>query len=122
MGNDVAINFGGSSGNFELNVYKPLMIHNLLNSIRILSDTMISFTDNCIKGTTANTENIAEHLKNSLMLVTALNQHVGYDNAAKIAKNAFNKGITLKESAEQLDLVKPEDFDEWVIPEKMTRP
>lgn len=122
MGNDTAISIAGSQGNFELNVYKPLMIHNLLHSIRLLADGVLSFNNNCASGITANKDNIDKHLNNSLMLVTALNQHIGYDNAAKVAKNAFEKGMTLKESIVELKLMSADDFDKFVIPEEMTHP
>jgi fumarate hydratase class II len=122
MGNHTAITIGGSQGHFELNVFKPMMIHNLLHSIRLLSDTCTSFTDRCIVGLVANEDKIAEHLENSLMLVTALNDHIGYDAAAKIAKNAHEKGITLRESAIGLGLLTSEQFEEWVRPERMTGP
>ena len=118
----VAISIGGSQGNFELNVFKPMMIHNLLHSIRLLSDSCVSFSENCIHGLKANEAKIAEHLENSLMLVTALNPHIGYDNAAKIAKNAHEKGLTLRQSAIELDLVNEEQFEEWVRPGDMTGP
>ena len=120
MGNHAALTMGGSQGNFELNVYKPLMIHALLHSIRLLSDSCRSFADRCISGLEANEENIASHLENSLMLVTALNPHIGYDNAAKIAKRAHENGTTLRQSALELGLVTDEQFDEWVRPESMT--
>ncbi len=120
MGNHTAITIGGSQGNFELNVYKPMMVHNILHSVRILSDTCRSFTDRCVKGLEANEDKIASHLENSLMLVTALNPHIGYDNAAKIAKNAHKKGLTLRQSALELGLLTDEQFDEWVRPESMT--
>ena len=122
MGNHVAISIGGSQGNFELNVFKPLMIHNLLHSTRLLSDSCVSFSENCILGLSANEAKIAEHLENSLMLVTALNPHIGYDNAAKIAKNAHEKGLTLRQSAIELDLVNEQQFEEWVRPSDMTGP
>ena len=122
LGNDVAINIGGASGNFELNVYKPLMVYNFLQSTRLLTDGCRSFREFCIEGLVANQEQIQKHLQESLMLVTALNPHVGYDNAAKIAKNAHKKGITLKASAIELGLVKSEDFDQWVRPEDMIGP
>tara|TARA_Y100000588_G_C14063838_1_gene842723 strand:- start:86 stop:1036 length:951 start_codon:yes stop_codon:yes gene_type:complete len=120
MGNHTAISIGGSQGNFELNVYKPMMVHNLLHSVRILSDTCRSFTDKCVVGLEANEENISAHLENSLMLVTALNPHIGYDNAAKIAKNAHQNGLTLRQSALELEMLTDEQFDEWVRPESMT--
>jgi fumarate hydratase class II len=122
MGNDVAISIGGASGNFELNVFKPLMIHNFLQSVRLLTDGCRSFREFCVEGLVANKDQIQKHLQESLMLVTALNPHVGYDHAAKIAKNAHKKGITLKASAIELGLVKAEDFDKWVRPEDMIGP
>jgi fumarate hydratase class II len=122
MGNDAAIGFAGSQGNFELNVFNPVMIHNLLHSIRLLHDASHGFVDYCIAGIELNRAQIAEHLNNSLMLVTALNPHVGYDNAAKIAKHAHKKGISLRESAVELELLTGEQFDEHVKPEEMTRP
>jgi fumarate hydratase class II len=122
FGNDVAVNFGGALGNFELNVMRPLVIHNFLQSVRLLADGAVSFTDNCVVGIEANTPVIDELLKRSLMLVTALNPHIGYDNAAKIAKNAHKKGMTLKESALELKLLTAEQFDQWVRPEDMLGP
>ena len=122
IGNDMAVATGGATGHFELNVFKPMMVFNVLNSIRLLGDSAVSFTDNCVVGIQANKEKIGEHLKNSLMLVTALNPHVGYDNAAKIAKNAFEKNTTLKESAVELGLLSAEDFDKFVKPENMIGP
>ncbi|EKO17436.1 class II fumarate hydratase [Leptospira kirschneri] len=122
IANDVAVNIGGASGNFELNVFKPLIIHNVLNSIRLLSDSCVSFEEHCARGITPNKERLNEHLNNSLMLVTALNPHIGYDNAAKIAKNAHKKGTTLKESGIELGLLTSEQFDQWVLPEKMIHP
>jgi fumarate hydratase class II len=122
MGNDAAIGFAGSQGNFELNVFNPVMIHNLLHSIRLLKDACHGFVDYCIRGIELNREKIDEHLKNSLMLVTALNPYIGYDNAAKIAKNAHKKGISLRESAIELGLLTGEQFDEYVRPEEMTHP
>ena len=122
FGNDAAIGFGGSQGNFELNVFKPVMIHNFLHSVRLIHDACHGFVDYCIKGIELNYDQIDHYLQNSLMLVTALNQHVGYDNAAKIAKNAHKKGISLKESAVQLGLLTAEKFDELVKPEEMTHP
>jgi fumarate hydratase class II len=122
FGNDVAVNFGGALGNFELNVMRPLVIHNFLQSVRLLADGAVSFTDNCVVGIKANTPVIDELLRRSLMLVTALNPHIGYDNAAKLAKNAHKKGITLKESALELGLVTAEQFDQWVRPEDMLGP
>jgi fumarate hydratase class II len=122
FGNDVAVNFGGASGNFELNVFKPVIIFNVLNSIRLLSDACESFTDNCVAGIEANENNIKKHLENSLMLVTALNPHIGYDNAAKVAKKAHAENKTLKEAAVELGLLTAEKFDELVRPEKMIGP
>jgi fumarate hydratase class II len=118
-GNDVAVNIGGMSGNFELNVFKPVIIHNFLMSARLLADGADSFREHCVLGMTANRERIQENLQNSLMLVTALNPHIGYDNAARIAKTAHAKGKTLKETAVELGLVTAEQFDEWVRPETM---
>ncbi|MFG1494846.1 class II fumarate hydratase [Halobacteriovorax sp. ZH4_bin.1] len=122
LGNDAAIGFAGSQGNFELNVYKPVMIHNFLHSLTLLADSMDSFNKNCVSGIVPNRENIEKNLNNSLMLVTALNQYIGYDNAAKIAKNAHTKGTTLKESAIELGLLSADDFDKYVVPSKMTQP
>jgi fumarate hydratase, class II len=122
MGNDAAIGFAGSQGNFELNVFNPVMIHNLLNSIRLLKDACHGFVEHCVEGIELNRARIEEHLRNSLMLVTALNPHIGYDNAAKIAKNAHKKGISLRQSAIELGLLTGEQFDEYVKPEEMTHP
>ncbi|HKQ53120.1 MAG TPA: class II fumarate hydratase [Pyrinomonadaceae bacterium] len=122
FGNDAAIGFAGSQGNFELNVFNPVMIHNLLHSIRLIKDACHGFVDYCVAGIELNREKIDEHLRNSLMLVTALNPHIGYDNAAKIAKNAHKKGISLRESAIELGLLTGEQFDEYVKPEEMTHP
>ena len=120
IGNDTAINVGGSSGNFELNVFKPVMIYNLLQSIRLLADSCRSFNDHCVAGIEPNKTQIEKHLTGSLMLVTALNPHIGYDNAAKVAKKAYQENTTLKESAVALVLLTEEEFDEKVRPEKMT--
>lgn len=122
FGNDVAVNFGGAMGNFELNVFKPVIIFNVLNSIRLISDACDSFTDNCVVGIEANTVNIKKHLENSLMLVTSLNPHIGYDNAAKVAKKAHKENTTLKQAAMDLGLLTSEKFDEVVRPEKMVGP
>jgi fumarate hydratase class II len=122
FGNDTAITFAGSQGNFELNVFKPVMIHNLLHSIRLLHDACEGFVEFCIKGIELNRERIDEHLRKSLMLVTALNPHIGYDKAAQVAKNAHKKNISLRESAVELGFLSGEDFDRLVKPEKMTRP
>ncbi len=122
MGNDAAIGFAGSQGNFELNVFKPVMIHNLLHSIRLIHDACHGFVAYCIDGMTINREKIDEYLRDSLMLVTALNPHIGYDKSAKIAKHAHQKGISLRESAIELGFLTGEDFDRWVKPEEMTHP
>ena len=122
FGNDVAITVAGSQGNFELNVYKPVMIHNLLHSIRLIHAACHGFVEYCISGIELNREQIDDYLKNSLMLVTALNPHIGYDNAAKIAKHAHHKKISLREAAVELGLLRGEDFDKFVKPEEMTHP
>lgn len=122
FGNDAAIGFAGSQGNFELNVFKPVMIHNYLHSVRLIHDACHGFVDYCIAGIEVNREKIDHYVADSLMLVTALNQHIGYDNAGKIAKNAHKKGISLKESAIELGLLDGEKFDELVRPEDMTHP
>jgi len=119
FGNDVAINIGGASGNFELNVFKPLIIHNFLQSARLLADGAASFNDNCASGIEPNRERIAELMRSSLMLVTALNPHIGYDKAAEIAKKAHQEGTTLREAALALGHVTPEQFDRWVRAEDM---
>jgi fumarate hydratase, class II len=120
--NDLATSFGGSQGNFELNVFKPVMIHNFLHSVRLLHDATHSFVEFCISGIEINREQIDEHLKNSLMLVTALNPHIGYDKAAQVAKNAHKKKISLRESAVELGYLTNEEFDQKVNPEDMTHP
>jgi fumarate hydratase class II len=122
MGNHVAVTVAGSNGHFELNVFKPVIAHNVLQSIRLLGDTARSFTDNCVVGIEPNIARIKKLVGDSLMLVTALNPHVGYDNAAKIAKKAHHKGTTLKEAAVALGILKAEDFDRLIKPEEMTRP
>ena len=119
MGNDVAVSIGGSNGHFELNVFKPMIASNLLSSARILGQAALSFNDNCIEGVEPNYEEIKNKLDNSLMLVTALNTHIGYDNAAKIAKKAHKEGTTLKQAALALELLTEEQFDLWVRPEDM---
>jgi fumarate hydratase class II len=119
MGNDVAVNIGGASGNFELNVYKPLIIHNFLGSVRLLADGASSFNDNCAAGIEPNLERIAQLVQNSLMLVTALNPHIGYDKAAEIAKKAHREGTSLKAAALALGHVTEAQFDAWVRPENM---
>ncbi len=120
MGNDVAVNIGGSNGHFELNVFKPLIAANVLQSANLIGDACISFNDKCAAGIEPNLPIIKLHLENSLMLVTALNTHVGYDNAAKIAKTAHKEGKTLKQTSIDLGLLTAEQFDEWVKPEDMT--
>ena len=122
IGMDNSIAIGGSNGHFQLNVYKPMMIYNLLTMISLLSDACESFEEKCVKGIKGNKNRIKEHLNNSLMLVTALNRYIGYENAAKIAKYAYQKNISLKQAALKLQLVKAEDFDKWVNPEKMIKP
>ncbi|HZH27512.1 MAG TPA: class II fumarate hydratase [Azospirillaceae bacterium] len=122
MGNHVAITVAGSNGHFELNVFKPVMIYNLLQSVKLLADACMSFTDNCVVGIEPNRERINQLLFGSLMLVTALNPHIGYDNAAKIAKKAHAEGTTLKEAALALGLLTSEQFDQWVRPEQMIGP
>lgn len=120
FGNDVAINVGGASGNFELNVFRPMIAHNFLQSVRLLADGMASFNDHCAAGIEPNRERIAELVQRSLMLVTALNPHIGYDKAAQIAKKAHKEGTSLREAALALGYVTAEQFDAWVRPEKMT--
>jgi len=122
MGNHTAITFAGANGHLELNVFKPVLIQNLLQSIRLLADASVSFADNCLEGMEPNRERIAQNLERSLMLVTALNAHIGYEKAAKIAQTAHRDGSTLKEAAAKLGFVAPADFDRWVRPEAMTRP
>jgi len=122
FGNDAAITFAGSQGNFELNVFKPVMIHNLLHSIRLLRDSSHGFVGYCIKGIELNREQIEKDVKDSLMLVTALNPYIGYDKAAQVAKNAHKKGISLRESALELGFLTGEEFDKYVNPEEMTHP
>ncbi|HVW05695.1 MAG TPA: class II fumarate hydratase [Vicinamibacterales bacterium] len=122
MGNDVAVGIGGASGNFELNVFKPLIIHNVLQSVKLLGDACVNFNEFCAAGIEPNRERIAANLQQSLMLVTALNPHIGYDNAAKIAKKAHKDGTTLKQAATALGLVSADDFDRWIDPKKMTEP
>lgn len=122
MGNDATIGFAASQGNFELNVFKPVIIYNFLQSVQLLSDGMNSFHDKCAVGIEPNKETIQENLSNSLMLVTALNPHIGYENAAKIAKLAHKEGLTLKEAALKLELLTEEQFNEMVKPEDMVKP
>jgi fumarate hydratase class II len=122
FGNDVAINVGGASGHFELNVFKPLIAHNFLQSVRVLADGLASFEEHCARGIEANLARIGELMEKSLMLVTALAPHIGYDRAAQIAKRAHHEGSTLKQAALALGYVSEEDFDRWVQPGEMTRP
>ena len=122
MGNHVSVTVAGSNGHFELNVFKPVIIYNLLQSIQLLGDAARSFAERCVDGIIANKEHINLLMEQSLMLVTALNPHIGYDNAAKVAKKAYGDGTTLKESAISLGLLTPEQYDEWVRPEYMIEP
>ena len=122
MGNHMAVTIGGSNGHFELNVFKPMMVRNVLQSTRLIGDGCVSFTTNCVQGIQANRERIDRLLNESLMLVTALNPHIGYDNAAKIAKEAHRKNQTLLESALELGLLTEEQFHKWVRPEQMLGP
>jgi fumarate hydratase class II len=120
MGNDSAIGIAASQGNFELNVFKPVIIHNFLHSVRLLSDACHSFTEHCIVGIEVNRETIAGYVENSLMLVTALNPHIGYDKAAQIAKKAHKEKRSLKDAAVTLGYLTPEQFDQWVVAASMT--
>jgi fumarate hydratase class II len=122
MGNDATIGFAASQGNFELNVFKPVIAYNFIQSVRLLADAAKSFNDNCALGIEPDRKKINEHLNNSLMLVTALNRRIGYDNAAKIAKTAHKNGTTLREEAINLGLLTGEEFDAEVRPEKMVGP
>jgi fumarate hydratase class II len=122
IGNDTAVTVGGLQGHFELNVFKPVIVFNVLNSLRLLGDACESFAENCIEGVTANVQQIRRHLDNSLMLVTALNPHIGYDKAAQIAKTAHKNGTTLKQEAVRLGHLTEEQFDAWVRPEQMIGP
>jgi fumarate hydratase class II len=122
MGNHVAVTIGGAQGHFELNVFKPLIVSNVLQSIRLIADASRSFVEHCVDGMEVNKERVAQIVRESLMLVTALNPYIGYDNAAKIAKNAHKKGLTLKQSALELGLVTSEDFDKWVRADDMLGP
>jgi fumarate hydratase class II len=119
MGNDVAINIGGATGHFELNVFKPVMIYNFLHSAKLIGEGCVSFNDKCAVGIEPLHDNIAKNLHNSLMLVTPLNTKIGYYKAAEIAQTAHKKGTTLKEAAVALGYLTPEQFDEWVKPEEM---
>ena len=122
MGNHVAVSIGGSNGHFELNVFKPMIVFNVLRSAQLLADACRSFTDRCVSGIEPNLERIEELMESSLMLVTALNPHIGYDNAAKVAKKAYAEGTTLKEAAINLELLTAEEYDKWVQPENMISP
>ncbi len=122
LGNDVAINIGGASGHFELNVFKPVMIYNFLHSARLIGEACVSFNDKCAVGIEPIEANIAKHVNNSLMLVTALNTNIGYYKAAEIAQTAHKQGGTLKETAVKLGYLTAEEFDEWVKPEEMVGP
>ena len=122
MGNHSTITIAGSQGHFELNVYKPVMIFNLLQSIQLIADATDSFTDRCVIGIEANTDRISALMQESLMLVTALNPHIGYDNAAKIAKKAYKDNSTLKEAGVELGLLTEDEFDQWIDPVSMTKP
>lgn len=122
MGNQVAVTVGGSLGHFELNVFKPMIVKNVLQSTRLIGDACVSFAKHCIMGIMPNKDKITSYLNDSLMLVTALNPHIGYDNAAKIAKFAHKEGLTLKQAAIKLELLTSEQFDQWVRPDKMLGP
>ena len=122
FGNHVAVTVGGSNGHFELNVFKPVMVSNVLRSIRLIGDACKSFTKNCVVGIKANEERISQLLNESLMLVTALNPHIGYDKCAKIAGHAHKNKLNLKESALQLGFLTEEQFGQWVLPENMLGP
>merc|ERR1719245_2088244 len=122
MGNHVAVTVGGSNGHFELNVFKPMMVSNVLRSIRLIGDSCVAFTDNCVDGITVNRDRVDKLLHESLMLVTALNPHIGYYKAAKIAKTAHKNGTTLKQEAIALGHLTEEQFNEWVKPEEMLGP
>lgn len=122
MGSDAGVGFAAANGHLELNVFKPVIIHNVLESCALLADACDSFRANCVAGIEPNRDVIARHLENTLMLVTALNEVIGYDNAAKVAKLAHARDITLRQAAAELGLVKPDDFDKHVRPEKMVLP
>ena len=119
IGNDVTVSIGGMNGHFELNVFKPVIIFNMLTSARLIADSCLSFNEHCAVGIEPNLPVIKRNLENSLMLVTALNTHIGYENAAKIAKKAHKENTTLRKAAVELGLVTNEQFDQWVKPEKM---
>ena len=122
LGNDTAIAMAGTQGNFELNVFKPLIIHNFLHSVTLLADSCSAFTKYCVEGIAADRERLAHYVNDSLMLVTALSPHIGYDNAAKVAKKAHADGSTLRAACIALGLLKGEEFDRLVRPEKMLSP
>jgi len=122
FGNDAAVSFAGSQGNFELNVYKPVIVHNVLGSIRLLADACDSFRENCVAGLEIDKARIDTLMRQSLMLVTALNRHIGYDNAAKVAKKAHKEGTTLREAVVALGLLTADKFDAVVRPEEMIGP
>ncbi|HEU0155165.1 MAG TPA: class II fumarate hydratase [Stellaceae bacterium] len=122
FGNDAAVAFAGSQGNFQLNVYKPVMLHNVIESAQLLAEAVLSFDERCARGIEPNKKVIAEHLENSLMLVTALNPHIGYEKAAKISLKAYREGLSLRQAALQLGFVSENEFDDWVRPEDMTHP
>lgn len=122
VGNDVTIGIAGSNGHFELNTFKPVLIHNLLESVGMLADACTSFTEHCVVGITPNRETIARHLADSLMLVTALNPIIGYDRAAQVTKLAYEQNLSLKQAAVQLGFLSSEDFDRYVRPERMIHP
>ena len=119
MGNNLTVSLSGSQGHFELNAYKPVIAYNIIQSINLLNDAIKSFCLNCLKDIKPNKKNIQKHLQNSLMLVTALNKHIGYDNAAKIAKKAFKENLTLKKAASKLKIIDEKEFDKLVNPKKM---
>ena len=122
FGNDHAVAFAGSQGNFQLNAYKPIILHNLLESAELLAEACRSFAERCVRGMAANESRIREHLEGSLMLVTALSPHIGYEKSAEIAHLAHHEGISLRDAALQLGYVSAADFDAWVRPEEMTGP
>lgn len=120
FGNDAAVAFAGTQGNFQLNVYKPVMVHNVLESIELLGDACQAFNEHCARGIEPNIPRITENLEKNLMLVTALNRHIGYDKAAEIAKKAQKEGSTLREAALSLGYVTDEQYDQWIVPMRMT--
>jgi fumarate hydratase class II len=122
FGNDHAVAFAGSQGNFQLNVYKPVILHNVLDSIQLLAEATRSFNDRCARGIEPNQKRIRAHLDESLMLVTALNPHIGYEKAAQISLKAYREDLSLREAALKLGYLTAEQFDEWVRPEDMTHP